>query len=178
VTVLSCETCRADKLEHVIKPRLGGQIEDTLGVIGCRFIQARAAPGGRLCLLQFGALGGEADFGKAQEDQAEDRTGVFLRLEAGVGPELISGTPKTLFQRVSGRVLLRWRDSDHAFPVSLARVTAWVRKPVPSPGWRQMLVIIAIPRAMRASPRTVLGIVLSANKKDCRALASHGTAGA
>jgi len=75
-------------------------------VIGPRFIHARAAPGGRPCLLQFGALGDESDLGKAQEDEAEDRPGVFLRLQAGVGPELVGGIPKALFQRVSGGVLL------------------------------------------------------------------------
>jgi hypothetical protein len=64
---------------------------------GSGFLHSHAAPGGRAGLLQFGALGGEADFGKAQEDQAEDRAGVFLRLEAGVGAELVGGIPEALF---------------------------------------------------------------------------------
>jgi hypothetical protein len=45
-------------------------------------------------------------------------------------------------------VLLRWRNPDHVFPVSLARVTAWALKTVPSPGGRQMSVVITMPRAM------------------------------
>jgi hypothetical protein len=39
--------------------------------------------------FQFEALGGEADFGKAQEDQAEDRREVFLGFEAGVGAPVV-----------------------------------------------------------------------------------------
>ena len=115
---------------------------------GRRIVKAGWTPGERSCLLQFGALDGEADFREAQEDPAEDRAEVFLRLQAGLGAELVGGIPKALFQHVSGRVVLRWRDPDHALPVSLARVTAWARKPVLSPGGRQMSVVIAIPRAM------------------------------
>jgi hypothetical protein len=39
--------------------------------------------------------------------------GVFLGFEAKVGTERVGGVPKALFQRVSGRVLLRWRDPLH-----------------------------------------------------------------
>src|ERR1019366_992670 len=31
---------------------------------------------------------------------------------------------------------------------SLARITAWAQKPAPSPGWRQVSVVVAVPRAM------------------------------
>jgi hypothetical protein len=65
-------------------------------VVGPRFIHARAAPGGRAGFLQFGALGDEADFGKAQENETEDRAGVFLGLQAGVGAELVGGIPAAL----------------------------------------------------------------------------------
>ena len=63
------------------------------GVVGGGVVHAAAAPRRRLGLLQLGALGGETDLGKAQEDQAEDRRGIFLRLEPGVGAELIGGIP-------------------------------------------------------------------------------------
>src|ERR1017187_6062951 len=134
-------------VEQVIEPRLGGQVEYALGVIGDRVIHARTAPGGHTGLLQVGAPGGEADFGKAQKDEAEDGRGVFLGFEAGVGAELVSGVPKALFQRGVVGVLLRWCDPDHAFPVSLWMM-AWARKLSPSPGWWQMPMIIAIPRVM------------------------------
>ena len=49
--------------------------------------------------LQLGPLGGEADFGEAQADEAEDGAGVFLRLEAGVGAELVGGVPQALLER-------------------------------------------------------------------------------
>ena len=97
---------RADVLgfgavEQVIEPCLGGQIQDALGVVGGGFIQARAAARGGAGFLQLGALGGEADFGEAQEDEAEDGRGVFLRFEAGVGTELVGSVPEAFFQ---GRV--------------------------------------------------------------------------
>jgi hypothetical protein len=63
--------------------------------------------------LQLGALGGEADFGEAQEDQAEDGRGVFLGLEAGVGPKLVSGVPEAFFQRGVIVVFFRWSDPVH-----------------------------------------------------------------
>ena len=49
---MSPETARG--VERIIEPRLGGQVEDALGVIGGGFIQ-------------LGALGGEADLGEAQD---------------------------------------------------------------------------------------------------------------
>jgi hypothetical protein len=50
----------------------------------------------------------EADFREPQEDDAEDRAGVFLRLQAGVGPELVGGSPETRFKR-GGVGVLRGR---------------------------------------------------------------------
>jgi hypothetical protein len=50
------------------------------------------------------APGNEADFGKAQEDETEYRRGVFLRLEAGIGAELVGGIPKAFFERGGGSV--------------------------------------------------------------------------
>ena len=58
-------------------------------------------------------LGGKADFGKAQEDQAEDAAGVFLRLEAGVGTELVGGIPQALFERGGGGVFFGGGDPLH-----------------------------------------------------------------
>jgi hypothetical protein len=56
--------------------------------------------------LQLRALGGEADFGEPQEDESEDGRGVFLGFQAGVGAELVSGVPESLFQRGGGVVFL------------------------------------------------------------------------
>ena len=50
------------------------------------------------------STGIEADFGEAQEDEAEDGSGVFLSLEAGVGSELVGGVPKALFERGAGNI--------------------------------------------------------------------------
>jgi hypothetical protein len=55
----------------------------------------------------------EADFGEAEEDDAEDRAGVFLGLEAGVGAELIRGIPEAFFERAVGRVLFGWGNPVH-----------------------------------------------------------------
>jgi hypothetical protein len=41
---------------------------------------------------------GEADFGKAREDDAKDRAGILLGLETGVGAELIGGIPESPFE--------------------------------------------------------------------------------
>ena len=53
------------------------------------------------------------DLGKAQEDQAEDRAGVLLRLEAGVGAELVCRVPQALFQRTRGGILFARRNPMH-----------------------------------------------------------------
>ena len=60
------------------------------------------------------ALGGEADLGEAQEDEAEDGAGVFLGLEAGVGAELVGGVPQALFERGGGGVFFGRGDPVHA----------------------------------------------------------------
>ena len=93
--------------QQVIEARLGREVEDAFGVVGGGFVHAAAAPRRRAGLLQLGALGGEADLGEAQEDQAEDRAGVFLGLEAGVGAELVGGVPQALFERAAWRCLFR-----------------------------------------------------------------------
>ena len=74
------------------------------GVVGGGVVHAAAAPRRRLGLLQLGALGGETDLGKAQEDQAEDRRGIFLGLKPGVGSELVGGVPQAPFERRRGGV--------------------------------------------------------------------------
>jgi hypothetical protein len=59
------------------------------------------------------AFRGEPDFGEAQEDEAEDGRGVFLRFKAGIGAELIGGIPETFFECGGGSILLRWGDPVH-----------------------------------------------------------------
>ena len=58
--------------QQIVEAGFGGQIKHALGVIGGGVVHARAAPGRSGGFFQLGALGGEADFGKAQKDEAED----------------------------------------------------------------------------------------------------------
>ena len=58
-------------------------------------------------------LRSEAYLSKAQEDQAKDRAGVLLRLEAGIGAELIGRVPQALFERSGGSVFLGRGDPVH-----------------------------------------------------------------
>ncbi len=58
--------------QQVIEPRLSWQIQDALGVIGCGIIHAAAAAGGSDGLLQPGAVGAEANLGKAQKNKSKD----------------------------------------------------------------------------------------------------------
>ena len=85
-------------VEQVVEAGVGREIEDAFGVICGGFVHARAAAGGCGGFFQLGALRGEADFGEAQEDEAEDGRGVFLGLEAGVGAELVNSGPCSSFQ--------------------------------------------------------------------------------
>jgi len=103
---LGADVGRLGQGQQEVEARLGGKVEDVVGVVGGGFIDAAAAAGGGAGLVQFCALGGEAHVGEAQEDQAKDGAGVFLRLEAGVGAELIGGVPQALLQRGGGNVLL------------------------------------------------------------------------
>ena len=48
--------------------------------------------------FQFFPLGGEADFGETEEDQAENRLGVFGLFEPRPGPELVCRVPEAFFQ--------------------------------------------------------------------------------
>jgi hypothetical protein len=43
---------------------------------------------------EVGVVNSEAGFGEAQQDGAEDGSGVFLGLEAGVGAELVGRGPR------------------------------------------------------------------------------------
>jgi len=108
---LGADVGRLGQGQQEVEARLGGKVEDVVGVVGGGFIDAAAAAGGGAGLVQFCALDGEAHVGEAhvgeaQEDQAKDGAGVFLRLEAGVGAELIGGVPQALLQRGGGNVLL------------------------------------------------------------------------
>ena len=98
------------------------QVENAVSVIGCRVVNAAAAPRAvpvptfRPGLFQLGALIGEAHFGEAQEDQAKNGCRVFLRFEAGIGPELVGGVPEAPFQRGVIGVFFRRGDPDHSLP--------------------------------------------------------------
>ncbi|MFZ4627955.1 MAG: hypothetical protein ACOYNR_06455, partial [Blastocatellia bacterium] len=48
---------------------------------------------------------------KARENEIQDGAGIFLCLEAGVSPELISGIPDPLFERSGSSVFLGRGDS-------------------------------------------------------------------
>jgi hypothetical protein len=72
-----------------------------------------ATAGGSAGLFQDDSFGGEADFGEAQEDEAEDGRGVLLGLEAGVRAELVGGVPKALFECRRGDVFFRRCDPVH-----------------------------------------------------------------
>ena len=88
------------KVEEVVEPGLGREVEDPLGMVGIGLLDA-AAPtrrGTRRRSFELGPLSTEAGIGKAEEDEPEDRGGVFGGLQAGVCPELIGGIPKTLLQ--------------------------------------------------------------------------------
>jgi hypothetical protein len=45
-----------------------------------------------------GFVAGEAEVDEPEEDDAEDRAGVFLGLEAGVGAKLVGAVPEALFE--------------------------------------------------------------------------------
>ncbi len=87
------------RCKQIVEPGLGREIEHALGVVGGGFVHARAASRRGGGLFQLGALRGEADFGEAQEDEAEDGLGVLRGGEARVGAELVGGIPKAFFQR-------------------------------------------------------------------------------
>jgi hypothetical protein len=88
---LGADVGRLGKGQQAVEACLRRELEDALGVVGGGIIDAAAAPGRGAGLLQLHALRGEANFRKAQEDQAEEGAGVFLGLEPRVGAELIDG---------------------------------------------------------------------------------------
>ena len=55
--------------------------------------------------------------GVPQKDQAEDGAGVFLRLQAGIGAELIGGIPQALFERGGGGVFFGGSDPEHEMTI-------------------------------------------------------------
>lgn len=79
----------------------GVVVEDLLPVfLGGRFIDAAALAIRTGCRLQAGALDAESAFGEPEEDDPENRAGVFLGLQSGIGAELVGARPKALFQGV------------------------------------------------------------------------------
>ncbi|GEM_PF-4367256 len=89
------------KIQQEVEPRVGREVENPLGVIRSGFIDTTATAGRCAGPFQLRALLREANFREAEENDAEDWAGIFLGLEAGVGAELIGGSPQTLFQRLS-----------------------------------------------------------------------------
>src|SRR5581483_11405573 len=62
---LSADVLRLGALQQIVESRLTRKVENALRVIGGRFVQPAAAPGGTADLLELGALGGEAHIGEA-----------------------------------------------------------------------------------------------------------------
>ena len=87
------------EVQQVVEARWLRKVNHALGMVGGRIIHARAAPGGGAGFLQLGALGSEANFGEAQEDEAENRLGILGLLEARASPQLVSGVPEAFFKR-------------------------------------------------------------------------------
>ena len=82
----------------MVETRFRRKIENAGGVICGGFIQPAAAPGTCFDGFEFSAASGKTDFGKAQENQAKDGAGVFLRFQAGVRAKLVGGVPEAFFQ--------------------------------------------------------------------------------
>ena len=101
------------KVEQEFEPSVGREVEDALGVISSGLVHARATAGRGGDFFQLGALGSEPGFGKAQKDDAKDRAGVFLRLETGVGAELIGGVPESFLEGAAYGVFFRRGDPVH-----------------------------------------------------------------
>jgi hypothetical protein len=62
---------------------------------------------------QSGALGGEADFGKAKRCEIQEKREDSLVFQTGVGAELVGASPKAVFERSVGGVTFGWRDPKH-----------------------------------------------------------------
>ncbi len=103
-----------DILEEFLEEGGGEEIvrlgQDAGGMISGGVVETRGAAGGGGSGGGFedDAVGGETDFGKAEEDEAENGGGVFLGLEAGVRAELVGGVPEALFEGGRRRGLFRW----------------------------------------------------------------------
>ena len=98
--------------QQVVEARLGGEVEHVVGVVGGGFVHPAAAARGGAGRFKLFALGGKAHLGKAQKDQAEDGAGVFLRLQARVGAELVGRVPQALFERGRGGVFFGGGDPE------------------------------------------------------------------
>ena len=93
---------------------------------GRRRVHPRGCHAGRSAgFLQLGALGGEADFGEAQEDEAEEslRTATIeVRFgKMGCRHCLLGGIPEAFFERGVVRVLFGWGDPDHGVGARVCR---------------------------------------------------------
>ena len=78
-----------------------------------RFTNAAASARGTRRRFQTGALDGESAFGKPEEDDPENRAGVFLGLQSGIGAELVGARPKALLQGVCQGIFGGGGDSLH-----------------------------------------------------------------
>lgn len=99
---------------------VGREVKHAFGVVGGGFVEARTSSGrvalpttGRL-FFEDGAAFGEANIGKAEEDEPQNRSGILGGGEAGIGAELVSGFPQAFFESVGGGVFFRWSDPLHS----------------------------------------------------------------
>ena len=83
------EGLRLGTVEQVIEPRFRREVEDAFGVVGGGVVQAGTTSGRCAGFFQLGALSGEADFSKTEENETENGTGVFLGFQPGIGAELV-----------------------------------------------------------------------------------------
>ena len=100
--------------EEIVETGIGREVEHTFGVIGGGLVHPRAAAArGGAGLFKLRATGGETHFGKAQEDEAQDRCGILRGVETGVGAELIGRRPQAIFKRGVGGVFFGGGDPVH-----------------------------------------------------------------
>ena len=82
------------RFSSVREPGAFRQVQDALRLIVG--LADGAASGSLAGELRFGL--GELVVGVAQEDQAEHRDGILRRLQFGVGPEFVGGSPQAFFE--------------------------------------------------------------------------------
>ena len=114
---LGANVGRFGQCQQIVEARLGAKVEDALRMVGGGFLDPIASPRRHASGVQLAALQGKAHFGKAQGDKAEEGARVFLRLEAGIGAELVGGVSQALFERGGGGVLFGGGDPVHGVSI-------------------------------------------------------------